>query len=327
MTTGHGGPPKRIAPAGTAIATGANQFESRGAYNRIHTTALSVRAIAKALGGDVVNASSVLVPGPGHSKSDRSLHVTLHRDGGFSCHSYSGDDWRTCRDHVTAIIGGGVPPVFHAKEARLPADGITAGLRIWSETEESHPILKAYLDSRGLEGLEPPAHALRFHPACPWGKGIVVPAMIGLLRDLHTNEPCGIHRTALKPDGSGKAEFPDGTPTKKMLGRAKGAAIKLTRDEDVHEGLAIVEGVETGLSALSAGVQPVWALGSAGAIADFPVLAGIECLAIFCDFDDVGLTAARSCGARWVEARRPVIVARPQHIKTDWNDVVRESRS
>lgn len=289
---------------------------------------MTLKEISRALGGEVVNGNSISCPGPGHSRRDRSLHITFRCDGSPVFHSFAGQDWRTCRDHYYSIIGGGARPEFREKEARQPMDGIAAALRIWDEAETLHPVLRAYLVARGLGGLEPPAYAVRFHPACPWGKGATVPAMVALLRDIHTDEPCGIHRTALKPDGSGKAEFPDGSPAKKMLGRAKGAAIKLTRDEDVLEGLAVAEGIETALSVRCAAVAPVWALGSAGAIADFPVLGGIECLAIFADYDDVGLTAARSCGARWNEAGRTVIVAHPHHIKTDWNDViVRESRA
>jgi hypothetical protein len=76
------------------------------------------------------------------------------------------------------------------------------------------------------------ADALRFHPACPFrlkdGSTVKLPAMVAVMVDIVTNEPCGIHRTALKPDGSGKAEMPDGSSPKKMLGRAKGAVMKLT---------------------------------------------------------------------------------------------------
>ena len=57
-----------------------------------------------------------------------------------------------------------------------------------------------------------------------------------------------------------------------MLGRAKGAAIKLDPDDDVTLGLHIGEGIETCLAARQLGYRPVWALGSAGAIAAFPVL-------------------------------------------------------
>ena len=132
-----------------------------------------------------------------------------------------------------------------------------------------------------------------------------VPAMLGLFRDIITDEPCGIHRTALNPDGCGKADFPSLSP-KKMLGRAKGAAIKLSTDREVTHGLGLAEGIETTLAALCAGWRPVWAGGSANAIANFPLVAGIESLTIFADADDVGRKCAHQCRSRWQEAY-PVI--------------------
>jgi len=46
----------------------------------------------------------------------------------------------------------------------------------------------------------------------------------------------------------------------------------------VLDGLAIAEGIEDGLAVLLTGRAPVWAATSAGALAKFPVLIGIECL-------------------------------------------------
>jgi hypothetical protein len=79
-----------------------------------------VREIARALGGEVVGAS-VLAPGPGHSRGDRSLSVTLSGSApnGFLVHSYAGDDWRDCRDHVAACLGIG----RDRAASRLPSEG------------------------------------------------------------------------------------------------------------------------------------------------------------------------------------------------------------
>lgn len=66
---------------------------------------LTLSAIAHALGGNV-NGSYVLAPGPGHSKSDRSLRVMLKIAGDdFVVHSFASDDWRECRDYVAAKLG------------------------------------------------------------------------------------------------------------------------------------------------------------------------------------------------------------------------------
>lgn len=68
---------------------------------------MDIRAVARALGGDVINRNAVLVPGPGHSREDRSLAVKLDPSApeGFVVHSHCGDDWRECRDHVRSRLG------------------------------------------------------------------------------------------------------------------------------------------------------------------------------------------------------------------------------
>ena len=147
--------------------------------------------------------------------------------------------------------------------------------------------------------------------------------MLGLFRDILSNVPTGIHRTALKADGSGKADIPGLGNAKKMFGPVKGAAIKLTSDCDVTTGLGIAEGIETALSVLSAGWRPVWACGSAGAIANFPVLPGVDSLTIFADADTAGVKAARECQAHWAAAGRECVIIIPSSDGTDWNDARR----
>ena len=65
-----------------------------------------LRSLARALGGNV-SGDQVLVPGPGHRPRDRSLRVKLGASfpDGFMVHSYAGDDWRECRDHVNRALG------------------------------------------------------------------------------------------------------------------------------------------------------------------------------------------------------------------------------
>jgi hypothetical protein len=88
------------------------------------------------------------------------------------------------------------------------------------------------------------SEALRFHPHCPFG-GTFHPCMIGLFRAIEGNEPRAIHRTALTPEG-GKID-------RLTLAPIAGAAIKLTRDEEVSMGLAVGEGIETTLSGMAGG--------------------------------------------------------------------------
>ena len=122
---------------------------------------------------------------------------------------------------------------------------------------------ETYLAGRGLD-LCPEArdgHALRFHPGCPFrlasGTIVALPAMVAAMVDIVTNEFCGIHRTALKPDGSGKADLAGLGNPKKMLGRAAGASVKLSPDDEVTLGLHIAEGIETTLACMTMGFRPI----------------------------------------------------------------------
>jgi hypothetical protein len=138
--------------------------------------------------------------------------------------------------------------------------------------------------------------------------------MVALFRDLVTNEPCGIHRTFLSPAGS-RLE-------KRMLGRVRGAAIKLCADDEVTTGLGVAEGIETALSVMSTGWRPIWVLGSAGAIRRLPVLSGVDALTIFADHDETGVgeAAAGTCAAAWSNAGREVTIAVPNVPGEDFND-------
>jgi putative DNA primase/helicase len=190
-------------------------------------------------------------------------------------------------------------------------------------------IADAYLRHRGLftSTEVEAADVLRFHPACPFRleDGVIVrlPTMLGLMRDITTDEPRAVHRTALRDDGAGKADHPGLGNAKKMLGPMKGAVLKLTGDADVTDGLGIGEGVESALTAICAGWRPVWACGSAGAIERFPVLPGIESLTIFADADRAGMAAAAACQTRWANAGLECRILAPPEAGADWNDVVR----
>src|SRR5262245_38837396 len=69
---------------------------------------LDLHSLAKALGGEV-SGNQVLAPGPGHSKTDRSLSVTLDASGeDIVVNSFTTDDPIRCKDYVRRV-------------ARLPA--------------------------------------------------------------------------------------------------------------------------------------------------------------------------------------------------------------
>ena len=297
---------------------------------------LDLREIARALGGEVTGRQ-VLAPGPNHSRGNRSLCVRPSASSpvGFVVHSFSGDDFATCRDFVLMKLGTplgawrtkgqGVPrptPVFTPREPGPEPDHaarIARAVAIWTEAVPAQgTVVERYLAGRGLE-LPPGADVLRFHPATPWrdqecGETIRVPCMVALMRSVTTDEPQAIHRTRLSAEGV-KLD-------RRMLGIAAGAAVKIDADDTVTGGLAVGEGAESCLAARQLGFQPVWALASAGAIAAFPALGGIEALTLLAENDPTSDRAVGQCAARWHAAGRSVTVVTP-NFGSDLNDAIR----
>jgi hypothetical protein len=104
-----------------------------------------------------------------------------------------------------------------------------------------------------------------------------------------------------------------------MLGVVRRAAVKLA---PVADKLAVGEGVETAMAANQMGHGPAWALGSAGAIANLPVLPNIHHLILLAENNDDGAsrTATERCGQRWLRAGRHVTRVWPDAGCGDLND-------
>jgi hypothetical protein len=215
-----------------------------------------------------------------------------------------------------------VKPVHHEKED--DQEKTKRALKIWDEASEVNGTLaEEYLRRRHLE-LPDDDHALRFYSPCPFAD-TAYPALIALFRDVLTDEPNAIHRIALAPGGILIA--------KRMLGRVGGCAVKLDADENVELSLSIGEGIETMIAARTRGLRPAWAVGSAGALKNFPVLNGVECLSIIVDHDlpdkngrQAGQEAALECSQRWTAVGREVRRVVPRRQGADMADLVEAPR-
>lgn len=193
--------------------------------------------------------------------------------------------------------------------------------KLWSDAVPmAGTAAEAYLASRCI-WLTRESSRLRYHGACPRGSERL-PAMLGLMVNPISLEPCGIHRTYLRPDGSGKA---DGQ-SKMMLGRA--GVIRFENDDDPGEALGIAEGIETALAVQQHRCNiPMLACASAGGIETLPIRPEVRLLRIFADNDENnrGLDAARTCGRRWNEGGADVRISLPRFHK-DWNDVITQEK-
>jgi putative DNA primase/helicase len=289
---------------------------------------MDLQSIARALGGEVCG-QQVLCPGPGHSPQDRSLSVKLstHAQCGFIVHSYSGDDWQECRDYVAAHFGlQSFQPSrradFSHKRDNSDAGRTEFALKIWGEAiPVAGTHAQKYLTGRGIQCDEDFSHAIRFHPACPFGKERFQ-ALVSLIRNMDSDKPQGIQRTALSAEGT--AIKRNGKTLRMTLGPVAGGAIKIDEDADVTLGLCVGEGLETTLAGRQLGFAPAWSLLNDSGIANFPVLPGLEGLTIFLENDDANRRAARKCGRRWHQAGRDVFTLRPE-IGSDLNDEIREA--
>ncbi len=284
-------------------------------------------AIARVLGGEVAGGQ-VLAPGPAHKPRDRSLSVRLSATApnGFIVYSHCGDDWTVCADYVRQKLGLPGDDWKRENAPRRPSEGrrqasrppaqdddrsakIAAAVALWRSGDNPRgTVVETYLRSRGLELDDHIAdEVLGWHPG--------VGAMVALFRNIETNNPQAVSRTFLDAEGR-RLE-------RRFLGPVGGAAVMLDAFDEVAHGLHIGEGVETCMTAQQReNRRPTWALGSAGAIAAFPVLGGIECLTILAEHDEASAHAVETCAARWHFAGREVLVNRPIGGK-DLNDAIK----
>lgn len=186
---------------------------------------------------------------------------------------------------------------------------------------EGTPAETYLAEVRGIHGLRfgKMVATLRYHPgALHTPSGLHLPAILAQIRG-PKGEALGIHRTYLRPDGSGKAEV---SPAKMMLGPSSGGAVRFGPDGRV---IALAEGIETALSVSRASRLTVWATlstsGLKGLILPPPPVA--EVVIIAADHDEAGLAAAEVTAARLEAEGRAVSVIYPPKPGADFNDVLR----
>jgi len=291
-----------------------------------------LRAVAKALGGEVVNGQ-VLAPGPNHSRKDRSMSVRLSlvSPDGFVVFSHCGDDFRDCRDYVRARLGlpadgwkrdaapapRPMPAPAQAPDIRAvedDAERTETALALWTASADPRGTLATtYLASRGLDLPDDLAgEVLRWNPRAN--------CVVALFRNVHTGAAHAVTRIFVDASGCKIG--------RKFLGPVGAAAVMLDPFESVTHGLFVGEGVETCMAGRQMGFKPAWAVGSAGAIERLPLFGGVDAMTIFAETDDSGANARAidAAGSRWRAAGREVYVVTPE-IGGDMNDVLQGRRT
>ena len=289
----------------------------------------------------------VCCPVPSHGKGRGDRNPSLRIGDGDTCllvHCYAGCAATDILDvlrrrglldgHVGGSVGDqNISGQHQNGDGRKREDDDRERIRrareIWTAACDPRGTLaEDYLRSRNGLLLDDAlaGRVLRFHPRCPWkdkstDKTVFLPALIAAFRSFDNNAIKAIHRFRLdQPQRWPKAE-------RMMLGPVGGAAVKL--HADIANALVIGEGVETCMAArqvMAMGeLEPaaVWALGSAGAIANFPVLPDIRTLRLLAENDNgTNAKAVDLCGLRWHAAGRRVRVIKPNAGFKDFNDVL-----
>jgi phage/plasmid primase-like uncharacterized protein len=232
------------------------------------------------------------------------------------------------RDHYDALLAEAAKKQAddEAKLAAKRAQDFKLAMRLWDDaTCIWGTPAQGYLDSRCCDGMFPPDRdaVLRYHPRCLFGLG-TQPCVVALIRNIETDQPQAIQRTAITPDGK-KIE-------RRTLGPKAGGAIKLWPQSAVRDRLVVGEGMETVLSTAlhikdpATRLEPAWALIDAGNLAALPVIASVNTLVVLADHDvsGKGQKAAGECTQRWAGTGREVIPLMPEVPGTDFNDVVME---
>jgi hypothetical protein len=159
-------------------------------------------------------------------------------------------------------------------------------------------LAEKYLAGLGLTVTEAAQHVLRFHPHCRSGD-LDSPCLVAYVQDSLTNEPAGVHLTALNPDAIALG-LPGSTRCKTIGSIDCYSVIKLGGDPHSFGELTIAASIEAALAAMMFGFGSAWSVLSVQGIAEFPKprLHSIERLTVIVDSDEA-VEAAAKCKARW----------------------------
>jgi len=191
-----------------------------------------------------------------------------------------------------------------------------AAKRLWAETQPiPGTVAETYLRGRGISCALP--DTLRFHSRCWHGPNESRwPAMVALVEG---GEGFSVHRTYLRPDGSGKAGLAGGD--KLMLGATAGGAVRLSGGVSR---LVVAEGIESALSLLCgllAEPASVWAALSTSGLRSLRLPEKPSRLVIAGDGDQPGREAAHALATRAHTLGWSVAMLDPGN-DADFNDVL-----
>lgn len=232
---------------------------------------------------------------------------------------YSGKTFREVAGMIDGMVGNLTPETPRPDLSPEARRDILRDTYRATQPIEQGDVAHRYLASRCVDELIYP-DALRFAPALRDGDGGVRPCMVAMVGVHGRARFVSMHRTFLKPDGSGKAEM--ASPRKMMPGDLPdGSCVMLS--EYTGGPLGIAEGIETAMSASALYEMPVWAAINSSLLAKWTPPEGCDEVAVFADNDPKfgGAAAAYALAHRLAVKGIAVTVHMPDELGTDFNDV------
>ena len=170
---------------------------------------MTAAAIARALGGAAREGNEWRCRCPLHG--GRSLTLRDGEGGRLLAKCFGGCEMRDvlCELRRLGLLDTAPLSFQTVQTPQVRRDCRARALAIWRDARPiTGTFAEKYLAARGICLNDLPVEArtnLRFHPNCPHPGGARFPAMLGLAEHVE-HGAVAVHRTFLKPDGSGKAD-------------------------------------------------------------------------------------------------------------------------
>ena len=210
-----------------------------------------------------------------------------------------GQDFQSTASRIDQMVGNIKPEAGQLRKDMSDDDRKQMLRAAVMETKpvQSGDLVDRYLTARGIGETVYPS-ALRFGAAMRDGEGGIRPCIVALVGVHGETDERGrqryqtLHRTFLKPDGSGKAEM--ASPRKLMPGSLTDGACVMLSEWTGSGPIGIAEGIETARAASQMFGLPVWAAINATMLAKWRPPVGADEVVIFADSDRsaTGMAAA-----------------------------------
>ena len=262
------------------------------------------------------------------NKDGRGTYICSHcgaGDGMKLAIEYTGRRFQDVAAEIDGLVGNikseTARPVMSGEKRRDILRDTYRATRVMQRGDLAH----RYLETRGVEDYTYP-DALRFAPKLRDGEGGIRPCMVAMVSG-PDGKPVTMHRTFLRPDGSGKADM--ASPRKIMPGELPDGACVRIGDYVAGGVLGIAEGIETALSASAMFDVQVWAAINSGMMKKWLPPDGCDEVAIFADNDAKfgGQAAAYHLAHRLAVRGVSVTVHVPPLVGTDWNDILMQRKT